>query len=418
MAPERPAPDAPPSAGVHAVIRAILESTYGLFPDDLTAMIFDRIRRHVTADELILLLVDLDQVELRELSPAGHEPRTFPVDGEGPGRAFRHEAPVHDQRHEGPGRRLWLPVLDSAERLGVLGVVDDGSTSIRDWLTLTSLIGEVLVSKETYGDVVASTRRRHPVSIGAEMRWSTLPPLTFSSPQVCVSGLLQPSHIVAGDAFDYAVSSQRATVGLFDAMGHDLLAARLANLTVGGFRNGRRGGLTPAETFERTDAIVAEQFGKARFTTALVVTLDLDDGTATVITAGHPPPLLVRNDGVATVVPVKPGRPLGLGPSTFEPTTVQLEPGEALLLLSDGVYEGRSPSGEMFGLERTMALAGELFLEEEHPAEVLRRLARTTLDFQQGDVRDDATVALVRWRPEAVGQLTSPTDADLELITA
>lgn len=417
MAPERPAPDAPPSAGVHAVIRDILESTFGLFPDDLAAMVFDRIRRHVTADELILLLVDLDQVELRELSPDGREPRTFPVDGEGPGRAFRHEAPVHDQRHEGEGRRLWLPVLDSAERLGVLGVVDDGATSIRDWLTLTSLIGEVLVSKETYGDVVACTRRRHPMSLGAEMRWSTLPPLTFSSPQVCVSGLLQPSHVVAGDAFDYAVSTNMATVGLFDAMGHDLLAARLANLTVGGFRNGRRNGLTPAETFDQTDAMITEQFGKARFTTALTVTLDLDDGTATVITAGHPPPLLLRNDGVATPVAVKPGRPLGLGPSTFEPTTVHLEEGEALLLLSDGVYEGRSPSGEMFGLERTMALAGELFAEEERPAEVLRRLARATLDFQQGDVRDDATVALLRWRPEAVGQLTSPSETALELVS-
>lgn len=409
--------DPPPPQGVHAVIRDILEASFGLFPDDLAPMVFDRIRRHVAGvEDLVLLLVDLDQVELRELSPVGDR-RTYPVDGTGPGLAFRQEVPVVDDRHQGPGRQLWLPVLDSAERLGVLGVVDDGTTEVRDWLALTSMIGELLIAKETYGDLIACTRRRKPVSLGAEMRWSMLPPLTFSSPQVCVSGLLQPSNLVAGDAFDYAVNSDQAIVGIFDAMGHDLLAARLANLTVGGFRNGRRSGLTPVETFEHTDAMITEQFGQARFCTALTVSLDLDDGTATVVTAGHPPPLLLRNDGCTEVVPVRPGRPLGLGPSTYEPTTVQLEPGEALLLLSDGVYESRSPAGEMFGLERTMALAGRLFAEEERPAEVLRRLVRRTLDFQLGDVRDDTTVALVRYRPESVGQPASPADARLQHIS-
>jgi phosphoserine phosphatase RsbU/P len=113
---------------------------------------------------------------------------------------------------------------------------------------------------------------------------------------------------------------------------------------------------------------------------------------------------------------VDPGRPLGLGPTTYEPTTVVLEPGEALLLLSDGIYEGRAPSGEMFGIERTMALAGKLFVEEDRPSEVLRRLARQAIDFQQGDVRDDATVALVRYQPEAIGQLAAPADSQLEHI--
>ena len=103
------------------------------------------------------------------------------------------------------GRRLWLPILDSAERVGVLGLLGGDEDPIDDWLSVASLLGELVVSKEKYGDLISRVRRRKPVSLAAEMRWSLLPPLTFSSPLVTVSGILQPSYGVAGDAFDYAV---------------------------------------------------------------------------------------------------------------------------------------------------------------------------------------------------------------------
>ena len=209
---------------------------------------------------MALYLVDLDQVELRALgSPPGTD--VLAVDGTSAGMAFRDVEPVVEW-HDG-GRRLWLPIVDSAERVGVLAVTDDGTVPIADWLVLASLMGELVVSKEGYGDVISATRRRGPVSLAAELRWSLLPPLTFSSPALLISGILQPSHRVAGDAFDYSVGSHDAIVGIFDAMGHDLQAALLADMAIGGFRHARHRHWDPAAMLGYIDGVIAAQFPAA-----------------------------------------------------------------------------------------------------------------------------------------------------------
>ncbi len=403
-------PAATPLTGVHAVVRGLLRRSYGMFPDELVPIMAELIEEHTGASQVDLLLIDLDQAELRALGPGHGEGTTFLVDDSAPGRAFRDEVPV-TQAH-GDLRQLWLPVLDSAERLGVLGLVDDGSIPIDDWLTLGSLVGELVMAKETYGDHIVLARRRHTVSLAAEMRWSMLPPLTFSSPQVTVAGILQPSHLVAGDAFDYAVSGHRAMVGIFDAMGHDLQASRVANLVVGGFRSGRRGGLDADQILTAIDASIAIEVAETRFATAQLVDLDLATGVASIHTAGHPPPVHLRRSGNPTIVAVRPGVPLGLGPSEYVAARVQLAPGDALLLHSDGVYEARSPAGEDYGWDRMIELTHTLLATDVRPSEVLRRVIRDAIAFQCDDVRDDATLALIRWQPAALGLSSAPTAAD------
>ena len=166
-------------AGIDAVLRELLQSTFGLKPDDIGTCVSALTKKHLGIEEVVVYLVDLDQVELRALgSPPGVDVRA--VDDTEAGRAFRDIEPVVE-RHEA-GRQLWLPIVDSAERVGVLGLVDDGTVPIEDWLVLTSLVGELVVSKERYGDVISATRRRGPVSLAAELRWSLLPPLTYSAP--------------------------------------------------------------------------------------------------------------------------------------------------------------------------------------------------------------------------------------------
>ncbi len=391
--------------GVDAVVRQLLQATFGLKPDDLASCLTELVQRHLGVDEVELLLVDLDQTELRRL---GDTPGSTgqSVDGTLAGMAFRDEEPVVDW--DGERRRLWLPVLDSAERVGVLAVVDDGSVPIDDWLVLTSLVGELVVSKEGYGDVIAVTRRKDDVSLSAELRWSLLPPLTFSSPQICISGILQPSHVVAGDAFDYSVGPREAMVGIFDAMGHELPAARLADLAVGGFRQARRRQRDAVEVLEGIDAVLADQYPGGEFVTGQVLTLDLESGRARVHTAGHPAPVVLPMTGEAYEVEVEPGRPLGLGPSDYPEAVVYLEPGDAVLLLSDGVYEARSPAGDFYGLDRMMALARTLLTAGIRPPEILRLIIRDVIEFQGDDVIDDATLVIVRWQPSAVGAPSAP----------
>jgi serine phosphatase RsbU (regulator of sigma subunit) len=294
-------------------------------------------------------------------------------------------------------------MLDAAERVGVIGAVDDGALPLEAWTDFASLVGELVVAKEAYGDAIAVARRTAAVSLAAEMRWSLLPPLTFSSTVVSVSGILQPSHVIAGDAFDYAVERETASVAILDAMGHGLEASRMANLAVGAYRNARRRDATPAETLVEMDAVITSEFGEARFVTAQVASLEIGSGRVTVLTAGHPAPILLsRRHGPSTVA-VAHHRPLGLGYRPGTAATVQLDPGDALLLHSDGVAEARSPAGDVFGEERIAATAARLLDAGLKAPEVLRQVIRSAIDFQGGRVRDDATLVLLRWRPAAVG---------------
>ncbi len=399
--------------GVDAIVRKLLQATFGLKPDDLASCLSELVARHLGQCDVELLLVDLDQTELRKLGVNPGSPG-LSVDATLAGLAFREEAPVVEL--DGERRRLWLPILDSAERVGVLAVVDDGSVPIDDWLVLTSLLGELIVSKEGYGDVISLTRRKDDVSLAAEMRWSLLPPLTFSSPQLSISGILQPSRVVAGDAFDYSIGPEEVLVGIFDAMGHQLPAARLANVAVGGFRHARRHRRGPAEILEAVDEAIIDQFPGCEFVTGQLLTLDLESGRARIHTAGHPAPVVLPMVGEPYEVDVDPGRPLGLGPSEYPEAVVDLAPGDAILLLSDGVYEARSPDGTFYGRDRVMAMARTLLTAGVRPPEVLRLVIRDVIDFQGDHVRDDATLVIVRWQPSAVGAPSAPDAAHARIV--
>jgi serine phosphatase RsbU (regulator of sigma subunit) len=283
--------------------------------------------------------------------------------------------------------------------------------AIADWISLASLLGELIVTKARYGDHLTEVRRAEAATVAAEMRWSLLPPLTFSSSVVGISGILQPSYGVAGDAFDYAVRNGHATVGIFDAMGHELQASRIANLAVGAFRAGRRAKVSGSELLREMDATVTEQFGASLFATAQIIDLDLTSGVLEVHTAGHPPPARFRRGAAPAVIDVRPGLPLGLGPSEYEPTVVQLEPGDALLMLSDGMYEASGADGSRYGWDRLLDATRDRIDAGDNSPEVLRRVVRDVMDFQAGTPRDDMTAVLVRWRPEAVG-LPEPPSAE------
>jgi hypothetical protein len=220
------------------------------------------------ARDVRVLLVDLDQDRLRPIDGAAGGAAALAVDATVAGRAFRDEAPCWEQGRG--GATLWLPILDSADRLGVLGIelAAEDPDVVAAWELVAGLTGELVVSKDRYGDRLALARRSRDLSLAAEIRWSLLPPLTFTSPEVIVTGILEPAYEIAGDTFDYAVAAGEVHVGLFDAMGHGLEASRMASLAVLAYRHARRAGRPLDDLHQAIDATVAEEFGEYRFVTA------------------------------------------------------------------------------------------------------------------------------------------------------
>jgi len=84
---------------------------------------------------------------------------------------------------------------------------------------------------------------------------------------------------------------------------------------------------------------------------------------------------------------------------------VQLQPGDRVLLYTDGIVEARSPEGEFFGDERLADLVVRAEAAGNPPPEMLRQLMRSVMDHQDGKLQDDASIVIVEWRTGREDQL-------------
>ena len=359
---------------------------------------------HLGGHDLRMLMVDHGQ-EL--LVPLGASEPPVRIEGTVPGRAFR-QVDVQEIPVPG-GRRLWLPLLDGVDRLGVLGLTfsdpDDLTRARAD--RFAALLAEILMSKSTYGDSLVQTARLRPMTLAAEMQWSLMPPLTVGSERVVISGVVEPSYEVGGDIFDYALGEGRAHLAIFDAMGHGLEAALLASVAVGAYRNARRRPLPLARIVSTIEDALATHFGRGRFVTAVVAELDLDTGRLQWVSAGHPPPLLLREGRVVKELSRPPNTPLGLGLNDdLRVHEEALEPGDRLVLYSDGVVEAfDAASGERFGIDRLVDFIARAEASGEPAPETMRRLGHAVVKHQGDELQDDATLVLVEWRGGELQQM-------------
>ena len=366
--------------------------------------------------DAVAYVVDLQQSVLvpflgSEGAGVGQHVDVLGVDSTVAGRAYQ-LVEVLTQDLLGGGTRVWIPLLDGTERLGVLGVTvadlraieADGGLLAKRLRRLASLAGELFMTKTFYGDTLVRLRRRSTMGLAAEMQWSVLPPLTFACSRVTVASALEPAYEVAGDSVDYAVEAGCARFAVFDGMGHGLQSAQLSVLAIAAYRNARRADRSLSDTAEGIDAAVTSVFGGEAFTTGVLAELDTDTGMLEWVNAGHPDPLLLRAGRLVKALHLEPTLPFGLrdvlGGAGERPAIgrEQLEPGDRVLFYTDGTVEARSPAGEPFGSQRLVDLLGRNLAGGLPAPETMRRVVRALLEHQQGQLDDDATLLLAEWR--------------------
>jgi Stage II sporulation protein E (SpoIIE) len=404
---------APSDASLADTLNELLRRTYLSAPSDLAAVIAEQ-ARPLGAHDVVLYLIDYEQRMLVPLDdPARGDLRPLSVEGTIAGRAFRTTSGLRSSSEE--GERLWLPLLDGTERLGVMQLAFDLEPIPERTVTLCEryahLTALLIATKAAYGDTFEVPRRRQPMTIASELLWQLAPPLVFATDRLVLAAMLEPCYDNGGDALDYAVNDGVLHVGIFDAMGHGLAAAGVAAFALSAYRHSRRRGYGLLETYASIDAAVRDQFPGDRYVTAVIAQLHLETGRLTWVSAGHPPPLVIRHARLARTLSAPPAAPLGI-PLEGPPAKLaeeSLEPGDLLLLYTDGLTEARQRNGEMF----TVPGLGQ-FVEREAAAgqtapETLRRLRQTIVERQAGELKDDATAVLVEWRRGAEADLLPAT---------
>lgn len=386
-------------------------------PHDVPEVVADHAAA-LGARDATLFLADLQQTVLLPFrapstEPTGIHVEPLAVDLTVAGHAYRH-VQVMTQAHEPgrPGIRVWLPVVDGSERLGVLGATVDSEEALHaddDALLtrlrrLATLAADLLVSKTQYGDSVVCARRVSTMGLAAEVQWGLLPPLTFACDRIVVAGALEPAYDVAGDSFDYAVDRGVARVAVFDGMGHGLQSSLMAVLAMSTYRNARRAGHGLQDTARLIDEVIEQEFVAEAFTTAVLAELDGETGLLSWVNAGHPPPFLLREGRLVHHLEASSGLPFGIGLGTEDPSyqlgRERLQPGDRVLFYTDGVIEARSPGGELFGVDRLVDLLARHLAGGLPTPETLRRTVHALLEHQEGQLNDDATMLLLGWRTD------------------
>lgn len=382
-----------------AAVAWLLTRAHIMPPDELAAHA-DQAAVMIGAQGGRMWLASRDQRSLLPVPLNGHpEPdESLSLDGSLAGRAFRTTEMVA-ATSEGP--RLWVPLLDGAERLGVVELIAaevghlDGLRA--PGVLLAGMLAELIVSKGQFTDSFERVRRALPMGVAAEMLWHQLPPLTFATPRFVVTGQLEPWHEVGGDAFDYSLDGDVLHLAVFDGMGHGLSATLLASVALAAYRNARRAGLDLVDTARSVDSVISAQFGDDSFVTSVLAQLQVSSGVLSLLCAAHPAPLLVREGRPVGEVRVEAGVPLGFGDRADVVVNSSLQPGDRLLLFSDGVVEARSCEGDFFGVDRLLDLLTREESGGQPPPETLRRLVQAVLEHQQGALQDDATMLLLEW---------------------
>jgi hypothetical protein len=420
-----------PSVDALAVLAGLMEASHTLGADDLPREVA-AVARRLGAVDAVVYLTDLQQqvlvphVDVPDADPNRNH-TTLPIASTVAGRVFQHLEPVV-RDEPGENLRVWMPLVNGTERLGVVSLELDAQTfaatvtpvdvkgpgredptalarvaMAKHWTFFVDLVGELVMSKTQYGDSLVRLRRSAPMGLAAEIQWTLLPPLTFTDGRVSLAAALEPAYEVAGDSVDYAVDHDTARFAVFDGMGHELRSSQLVGLVVAAYRNARRSGQTLLETAGYIDHTVTTAFGEEGFVTGLMAELDVATGLLSWVSAGHPPPFLLRHGRHVKTLELEPRLPFGLtvpdGSTAVVVGTEHLEPGDRVLLYTDGVIEGRSATGEQFGAARLTDLLVRNLAAGMPNSETMRRAVVALLEHQSDQLADDATMLLAQWRP-------------------
>ncbi|MGW7101745.1 PP2C family protein-serine/threonine phosphatase [Streptomyces sp. NPDC054838] len=362
---------------------------------------------HAGFTEVCVYVADVQGSVLRLLTGDGLDVPTasapaagaeVPVEGTLAGRSYQYGEIVPVTGRD--GLQWWVPMLDGTERLGLIKLTTpyDDDLARQDAESLASLLALLVVTKRDHSDSYARLVRTAPMNVAAEMQWHLMPPRTYADGRVVISAAMEPAYQISGDAFDYAMAGPVVHLSIFDAMGHDTAAGLAANLAVGACRNSRRQGSDLVGTSERVEELLIEQFRHGSYVTGILADLDTATGELTWVNRGHHPPLVIRGGRWTTQLVCPPAHPMGTDLKL--PVTVcreQLEPGDRLVLYTDGITEARRPGSNEFGLERFTDFLIRRHADGLPVPETLRRLIQAVMEHHEGRLNDDATVLLCEW---------------------
>ncbi len=297
------------------------------------------------------------------------------------------------------------------ETIGVLYVDSQSigtglsNTQIDALETLASEAAMAIYNARLYKDSQEKRRMDEQLAIAREIQQALLPSPNKELPFVRACSQNLPCHEVGGDYFDYFdCEDGKFGFALGDVAGKGMSAALLTSMLQGMFSAQNLLDAPLPVVISNINRNLARRGTGNRFVTFFFGMLD-PEGNCTYVNAGHNPPLLLRRDGSLLELKEGGGMVLGLfAMAQYESRTVQLRPGDHLVLFTDGVLEARNTLGEEFEQERLCSVLSQN--ARSSTGEILECLREAVLAFSANTPQhDDITMMVLGFREEEAANI-------------
>jgi len=244
-------------------------------------------------------------------------------------------------------------------------------------------------------------RLEQELDIAREIQQALLPRGFRNFPHLSISGINTPCHAVGGDYYDvFTMSEDRTAFVIADVAGKGLGAALVTTMLQGSLA-GVTLGADPLRVFQHVNDFLCDHSEVGRYATVFFGILDRA-GNLDYLNAGHPSPLVLRHGEVKELFQ-EGSFPVGLIPeATFALAHATLEPGDTLVLFSDGVTEAADTKDQLFGVPRlSQAVIGQ---SDTPLADIQKKVVDAVATFARGASQaDDITLLLIRYLAVAQG---------------
>jgi sigma-B regulation protein RsbU (phosphoserine phosphatase) len=303
-------------------------------------------------------------------------------------------------RELGAVAAVGIPVL--AEE-GLVAVIEffllerreEDERMIRLFSAIAAQLGGMIQRKRAEQELRATEEQ---LRVARDIQERLFPKSAPKLPGFDIAGFSQPASAAGGDYFDYLPMLQgQWGVVVGDVTGHGIGPALLMAETRAYLRVLAQSHDDLGRVMTHANRALAEDIGFERFITMLLVGLDPGARLLRYANAGHPAGYVLTARGDVKATLSRTGVPLGIQPDTEYPAAavVQLEPGDLVLLLTDGIDEAVSPQEELFGVERTLEVVRTR--RDRSAQEVVDGLYQKVRQFAENAAQlDDATAVVIK----------------------
>jgi sigma-B regulation protein RsbU (phosphoserine phosphatase) len=309
--------------------------------------------------------------------------------------------PIYVNARDATRSEMVAPIISNDEVIGVFDLESDelnaySEDDLQVLMMLASQVAIIIEKVMLHEELIEKKRLQGQLEVARQVQLELLPARDPEIPGYDISAYNFPTEEVSGDYYDWVpIYDDQIAVVIADVSGKGIPASLLMAFLRASLRAATHVGYATHISMAKVNYLLWESIERNQFVTAFYGILDASNKTLSYSNAGHNPPLLINKDGKTRFIE-RGGLPLGMFRDTrYHEYYLSFEPGDLLVLYTDGATEALNPAGEEFGRTRLADAAKEAYSRSSR--EVISNIEKAVSEWTDGQgANDDVTFFVIK----------------------